>query len=374
MVRFSHLFSEGQLGALRLPNRCLVSSMTRASATEKGLVTEQMIGYYLEFAKGGWGGILTEAIYIDEKYSQGYRFQPGLANADQTVSWSRLVDAVHAGGTKILAQLFHAGAINQGNAWVEGSIAPSAIQPKGEQIGRYRGSQGPFQVPKEISQAEISEVIESFVRAAQNARTAGFDGIELHGANGYLPDQFLTTYTNQRTDAFGGSLENRLRFHVLVIQQLRKALRNFTIGVRISQTKVNDLEYNWPGGEADAQVIFPALEAAGVDYIHVAAHLGVSPVFSSDRSLSGLAKKYTRLPIITNGKLHDPALAESALAHGEGDFCSIGKGALADPQWPKKVLIGQSPIAFAPEMISPYATLDSYDDWRRRHGESKKAR
>jgi 2,4-dienoyl-CoA reductase-like NADH-dependent reductase (Old Yellow Enzyme family) len=367
MVQFPHLFSEGQLGRLRLPNRCLVSSLTRASATEKGLVTDQMMNYYCEFAEGGWGGLLTEAIYIDEKYSQGYRFQPGLANAAQTAGWSRVVEAVHQRGTKFLAQLFHAGAVNQGNAWITGSVAPSAIQPKGEQIARYRGSQGPFQMPREITREEIFAVVESFVRAAQNAQAAGFDGVELHGANGYLPDQFLTSYTNQRTDEFGGALESRLRFHVLVLQALRKALPEFTIGVRISQTKVNDLEYSWPGGEADARVIFPALEAAGADYIHVAAHLGVSPVFGTDRSLSGLAKRYTRLPIIANGKLHDPALAESALAQGEGDFCSIGKGALADPHWAKKILAGKPPVAFAMDMISPHATLDNYYGWRAQH-------
>ncbi|MFM1880221.1 MAG: hypothetical protein RLZZ344_455 [Pseudomonadota bacterium] len=366
MAQFPHLFSEGRLGRLNLSNRCLVSSLTRASATEKGLVTDQMMDYYLEYADGGWGGILTEAIYVDERYSQGYSFQPGLANAEQTAGWARIVEAVHRSGSRFLAQLFHAGAVNQGNAWVTGSVAPSAIQPKGEQIARYRGSQGPFQMPREISREEIFEVVESFVQAGRNAQAAGFDGIELHGANGYLPDQFLTSYTNHRTDEFGGSLENRLRLHVMILQALRKALPDFTIGVRISQTKVNDLEYSWPGGESDAKGIFPALELAGADYIHVAAHLGVSPVFGSNHSLSGLAKKYTRLPVIANGKLHDPALAEAALTSGEGDFCSIGKGALADPHWPKKILAGKSPVPFAMEMISPHATLDNYYGWRKR--------
>ena len=365
MSDYPSLFSRGRLGRITLENRCLVSSLTRASATEFGLVTDQMLQYYLEFAEGGWGAVLTEAIYIDEKYSQGYSFQPGLANAAQAERWSRVVEGMHQQGAKVVAQLFHAGAVNQGNAWVQGSIAPSAVAPKGMQIARYRGSSGPFQTPREIGHDEIFEVIDSFVVAAKNAQAAGFDGIEVHGANGYLPDQFLTSYTNQRTDEFGGSLENRLRFHVLTLQALRGALPDFTIGVRISQTKVNDLEFSWPGGDTDARVIFPALEKAGADYIHVAAHLGVTPVFGTDRSLSGLAKRYTTLPIIANGKLHDPMLAETALASGEGDFCSIGKGALADPHWAKKILAGKPPVPFAMEMISPHATLDNYYGWRR---------
>jgi 2,4-dienoyl-CoA reductase-like NADH-dependent reductase (Old Yellow Enzyme family) len=357
------LFSEGQLGKLRLRNRALVSSLTRASATEKGIVTDQMRGYYKNFAGGGWGAVLSEAIYIDEKYSQGYAFQPGLANEEQADSWSSLVEGVHSEGGLIIAQLFHGGAVNQGNAWVTGSIAPSAVRPKGEQIDRYRGSGGLFQVPREITREEIFEVIASFVEAAKRAKSAGFDGIELHGANGYLPDQFLTTYTNLRSDEFGGSLENRLRFHVLTLEALRKALPDFLIGVRVSQTKVNDLDYVWPGGEKDAADIFTAFERVGVDYIHVAAHLGVSSVFDCPHSLSGLAKKHTRLPVIANGKLHDPLVAEQVLKSQEGDFCSIGKGALADPQWPKKVKQGEAPTPFMVEMVSPYATLDNYYNW-----------
>ena len=155
MPNYPLLFSEGQLGKLRLKNRALVSSLTRASATEKGLVTDQMRGYYKNFARGGWGAILSEAIYIDEKYSQGYAFQPGLANEEQANSWSSLVEGVHSEGGLIIAQIFHGGAVNQGNAWVTGSIAPSAVRPKGEQIDRYRGSGGLFQVPREITREEI---------------------------------------------------------------------------------------------------------------------------------------------------------------------------------------------------------------------------
>jgi 2,4-dienoyl-CoA reductase-like NADH-dependent reductase (Old Yellow Enzyme family) len=265
-------------------------------------------------------------------------------------------------------QLFHGGAVNQGNHWVEGSIAPSAIPPKGVQISRYRGNGGPFQTPREITPQQIHAVIESFAQAAQRAIEAGFDGVEIHGANGYLPDQFLTTYTNQRRDHYNGDVRQRLRFHLELLRAVREAIPGRLLGVRMSQTKVNDLEYNWPGQLEDARVIFSEIAQTGVDFIHVAAHQGVTPVFGSSQSLSGLAKTFSGLPVITNGKLQDPALADQALADGEGDLVSIGKGALADADWATKVQNGVPPIQFHPDMITPYATLDNHEQWMATHG------
>jgi 2,4-dienoyl-CoA reductase-like NADH-dependent reductase (Old Yellow Enzyme family) len=158
----------------------------------------------------------------------------------------------------------------------------------------------------------------------------------------------------------------RLRFHLELLNAVRAAIPGKLLGVRISQTKVTDLEYSWPGQVEDAQVIFSEIAKTDVDFIHVAAHHGVNPVFGTSKSLSGLAKEYSGLPIIANGKLHEPLSAESALKNGEGDFVSIGKGALADPHWPNKLLAGRVPIEFVPDMISPLATLENYYDWRSR--------
>lgn len=359
-MNYPNLFSPRSLGSLELRNRTVVSSLTRTSATAEGLVTPAMIRYYTEFAKSGWGLIATEATYVDQQYSQGYFFQPGIANEQQAQSWVPLVKAVHEAGAPIYMQLFHGGAVNQGNNWVKGSLAPSAVQPKGTQISRYRGDGGPFQIPREITLQEIEQVIQSFAQAAQRAIEAGFDGVEIHGANGYLLDQFLTTYTNQRSDHYNGDIQARLRFHIELLTAVRKAIPGKLLGVRISQTKVNDLDYSWPGEVKDAQVIFSGLAATGIDFIHVAAHHGISPIFGGTKSLSGLAKKFSGLPVITNGKLHDPAVAESALLNNEGDFVSIGKGALADPHWPQKIINQQPPIEFNLDMISPFATLDNY--------------
>jgi len=358
------LFSPSRISTVTLANRAIVSPMTRTSATDDGLVTDQMVAYYAEFARGGWGLVMTEATYIDLKYSQGYINQPGMATDAQQESWRKVVEAVHAEGVPFFMQFIHAGAVNQGNYWVEGSIAPSVVQPKGVQIPRYNGK-GPFQTPREISRDEMAEVAASFAAAAKRAIEVGFDGVEVHGANGYLLDQFLTTYTNQRSDEYGGPIENRVRFHVDVMTAVRAAVDpSVPVGVRISQTKVNDLEYSWPGGDADAQVVFPKVAATGIDFIDCSAHLGCAPVFGTDRSLSGLAKRYSGITQIANGKLQDPAEAERALTQGEGDFCAIAKGALADPAWPRKVAAGEAPIPFDPGMTTPLATLDNTANWR----------
>lgn len=359
------LFSPGKIGTVELANRAIVSPMTRTSATDDGLATDAMVDYYTEFARGGWGLVMTEATYIDLEYSQGYGNQPGMASDAQQEAWRKVLDAVHAEGMPCFMQLFHAGAVNQGNNWVEGSVAPSAVPPLGEEIPRYNG-RGPFQTPREITRGEMDQVAADFAAAAQRAIELGFDGVEVHGANGYLMDQFLTTYTNQRSDEYGGDIENRVRFHIDVMSTVRAAIDPAVpVGVRISQTKVNDLKYSWPGGDGDAQLVFGKLAKTGIDFIDCSAHLGCAPVFGTDKSLAGLARRHSGLPQIANGKLQDPAEAERALTQGEGDFCAIAKGALADPAWPSKIAAGEAPIPFDPGMTTPLATLANTLDWRQ---------
>ena len=360
------LFSPGTLGTVTLANRSIVSPMTRTSATDDGRVTNVMVEYYAEYARGGWGLVMTEATYIDEKHSQGYFHQPGIANKAQQDSWRSVVEAVHREGAPIFMQIFHAGALSQGNHWVDGSIAPSPVTPKGAQAERYNGS-GPYRTPREISRNEMDEVVAAYAAAARRAIDVGFDGVEVHGANGYLMDQFLTTYTNQRTDDYGGAVENRVRFHIDVMTAVRAAVdRAVPVGVRVSQTKVNDLAYAWPGGDDDARLVFGKLGEIGNMFVDVSAHLGCGPVFGTDRSLAGLSKRYSGLTHIACGKLHDPAEAERTLAQAEGDFVAIAKGALADPAWPRKIAAGVEPIPFDPGMITPLATLDNTAAWRQR--------
>lgn len=204
------LFASTSIGDLKLENRLAVAPMTRVTATENGVATSRMADYYSRFAKGGFGLIITEGSYIDQAYSQTYAFQPGLSDVEQALGWKAVVDEVHAQGARVISQTQHSGALSQGNRFRDVTVAPSVVQPRGEQMAFYRGV-GPYSVPRALSDEEIADIIAAFgTSAALAVRTAGFDGVEIHGANGYLLDQFLTDYANTRTDHWGGRCKTAL--------------------------------------------------------------------------------------------------------------------------------------------------------------------
>jgi 2,4-dienoyl-CoA reductase-like NADH-dependent reductase (Old Yellow Enzyme family) len=262
-------------------------------------------------------------------------------------------------------QLVHAGALNHGrNAnYPEGAIAPSAVAPKGEMLTFYRG-EGTYPTPRELTTDELIAIKDAFVSAAVHALEAGFDAVEIHGANGYLLDQFWTAYTNQRTDEYGGSARNRIRLDEEIVKAAIAATQGkIPVGLRLSQSKVNDFEYTWAGGEQDAADIFPVLDEAGVGFLHITEHVATDEVFGSGHSLSGLAKKYAKAPVIVNGGLGDPATAASVIAAGDADVVAQGKAALGNPDWPAKVQAGEPLADFDFGMFSPLADLASQAAW-----------
>lgn len=353
----SMLFTETTIGKLTLKNRIALAPMTRVSAADDGRPTEDMVRYYARFARGGFGLLITEGVYPDQLHSQGYLCQPGIANDTQANAWRRVVDAVHEEGASIFMQLMHAGALSQGSHWTTETIGPSGVQPVGEQMGFYRG-EGAYPMPREISTGEIAGLIQDFAAAASRAQAAGFDGIEIHGANGYILDQFLTDYTNTRTDGYGGSTENRVRLLVEVSQAVRRAVGpDFPVGIRISQGKVNDFHHKWAKGEDDARVIFGQLSKAGLDYIHVTEHDVAKPAFGSGPTLAELAKRYGGLPVIANGKLEDPGKAAAVLASGAADVIALGKGALSNRDWAHRVVQGEPLLAFDGGVLQPLAHI-----------------
>ena len=361
------LFSPEKLGNIDVKNRFIVAPMTRVSADPKGTPKDEMLNYYVDYALGGFGLIITEGTYIDELHSQGYENQPGIANQSHVGGWRKVVDAVHKQNVPILQQLLHAGALIQKNRYVSHAISPSPIQPVGEMAPRYIGS-GKFPIPREIGKDEIKQVILNYGDAAARSMEAGFDGVEIHGANGYLPDQFLTSYTNHREDEYGGTLEKRLRFHCEVVKEVRKNIgKNATLGIRISQTKVNDFEHEWPGKINDAKIIFPKIAESGADYIHISTHKGLVDVFDSKRNLASLAKEYSGITVVGCGGLHDHIKAQKIVEDGDADFIAIGKGALADSSLPNKISAGTHPLEFNPDMISPVATIANTRDWKSKH-------
>lgn len=323
--------------------------------------TERMASYYASFAEGGFALIITEGIYTDEAFSRSYASQPGLATEAQVAGWRGVVDAVHGAGGLAFAQLMHGGALSQ---VLEETIAPSSLRPKGEKMPEY-GGEGPFPVPKEMSEGDIQEAISGFADAARNAKEAGFDGVEIHGANGYLVDQFITDYTNERSDRYGGSAADRARFACEVIEAVREAVGDgFPVGIRLSQGKVNDHVYRWPRGRADAEAIFAAVGGARPDYLHVASEgrdWRETARIDEGITLTQLAKSVTGLPVVTNGGMHDPELAEVILREGHGDLVALGRGALANPDWPKRLRDGRPLDAFEHAMIQPSATIENTD-------------
>lgn len=358
----------GPLGPLDLPNRLVVAPMTRCSARSDGVPTEAMSDYYAEFAAGGFGLVVTEGIYPDAAYSQGYLNQPGLATDKQVAGWRTVTARVHAEGARIVAQLMHAGALSQGNPHREGTIAPSAVPPLGEMMPAYGGS-GPWTMPRGATLEDIEEVVAGFVAAARNAAAAGFDGIEVHGANGYLLDQFVTEYTNQRTDQYGGSTANRVRLVAEIVERIAAdAPDGFTVGVRVSQTKVNDVVYRWSGGAEDVVVIAQALTKAGAHYLHVASE-GRSwfdtARLADGSTVTGVAREVSGLPVVANGGMDDPDQASRVLTEGHADFLAVGHGALANPDLPHRWAAGRELEPFDPAMLRPDVTLSTTSRWRQ---------
>ncbi|WP_064091341.1 oxidoreductase [Rossellomorea aquimaris] len=346
------LFSNTVIKDNTFSNRYVVAPMTRISAEPDGRANETMQKYYERYAKGGFSAIISEGIYIDHSYSQGYDDQPGLAQDEHLQAWKQVVDAVHNHDSLMIAQLMHAGGQSQGNAYTNETISPSGIPPKGEQLGFYGGS-GPFQTPKDMTEQDIEQVKDAFVQSAIRSMEAGFDGVEIHGANGYLLDQFLTDYLNHREDQYGGSKENRLRIVLEIIENIRKAVGpEYMVGIRISQIKVADPNHKWAEGENEAEYIFSQLGKSSLDYIHVTDGDATVPAFGENsRTLAQAAKDFGKLPVIANGKLGDPNKAEKLLEEHQADLVSLGTSALANPDLPNKVRQGMDLKEFDFEKI-----------------------
>jgi 2,4-dienoyl-CoA reductase-like NADH-dependent reductase (Old Yellow Enzyme family) len=358
-IGVDRLFEPVSLGRLTLANRAVVAPMTRLSATAEGEVTPQMRRYYEQFARGGWGLVETEATYIDEEHSQCRANQPGLATARQRDAWRTIVDAVHDHGAPFFVQLQHAGALADARNRA-GAVAPSAVEPR---------SKTRLPIPRSLTHEGIARIHDHFARAAELAVEAGFDGVELHGANGYLVDQFLTDYTNRRTDDYGGAVANRIRFAVEAVRAIRRVVPPaFPVGVRVSQHKTADPDYTWPGGEADAVTIFAALAEAGATFLHCGGQNAPSRARMSGAILSGLARRITGVPVMANGGLHQPERARALVASGDADLVSLARGALANTDWPRRVLAGLPLSDFDRAMIRPAATLDNAEAWRQ-HGD-----
>ncbi|MEV4363330.1 NADH:flavin oxidoreductase [Nonomuraea sp. NPDC004186] len=356
-----------RIGELHLANRLAVSPMTRVSAAADGTPTAEMADYYAAFARGGFSLVLTEGTYTDTRYSQSYANQPGIVTDGHEAAWRDVVSHVHDAGAPVILQLMHAGALSQGNRYRDDTAAPSAVLPRGQKMPEY-GGYGPWPTPRAMSQDDIDQVVHGFVTSAVRARRAGFDGVEVHGANGYLVDQFLTDYTNQRGDRYGGTVANRVRLAAEIVSAIRAEVGpRFCVGIRLSQGKVNDFTHRWAGGSREAEIIFAALAEAGASYLHIASEgrdWVETATLDGQVTITGLARKVTGLPVLANGGMHDLARAAMVLQDGHADVLTLGRGALANPDFPRRLAQGLPMADFDRQMLQPMATLSNARLWR----------
>lgn len=348
------LFSAFDLGPHRLANRIVMAPMTRSRAIG-GVPNALMADYYRQRASAGL--ILSEAIAVSPNGS-GYPRIPGLWSDEQTAGWRLSTDAVHDQGGKIFAQLFHTGRIGHPLNLPEGAVllGPSAIAAAGEM---YTDQEGPkaHPTPRAMTLDEIAAARQEFVTAAQNAIAAGFDGVELHGANGYLLTQFLNPHANQRDDAYGGSIENRNRLTLETAEAIAAAIGADRLGVRLSpHGTFNDVP-DYPETTAQYTALARDLSRLNLAYAHLIETFGAPvPVETIDAVRDAFGG-----PIILNGG-YDRAKAEASLAAGRADLIAFGVPFIANPDLPKRLRDGDPLADPNPELF--YAPgAEGYTDY-----------
>ena len=321
------LFDASPLGPLVLLNRLVMNPMTRCRADAAGVPTPLMAEYYGQRAAAGL--IISEGIAPCAN-GKGYARIPGLWTAEQVAAWRPITGAVHARGGKIFAQLMHTGRVSHPANMADGAeiVAPSAIALAGQMYTDALGMQD-HPVPRAMSEADIAQAKAEIVQAARNAIAAGFDGVELHGANGYLLEQFISPDTNQRTDDWGGSIGKRLRFVLEVARDTAAAIGGDRLGIRLSPYGTNAGMGAYPELEASYLQLLPQLAEAGLVYVHLVDHaaMGAPPVPLAFKQ--ALRQAWTRTFFI--GGSFDQTSGQQAVASGLTDLVGLGRAFLANP-------------------------------------------
>ncbi len=326
------LFTPLTLGGLTLPNRIVMAPMTRNRAGEGNVPTALNAEYYSQRAAAGL--IITEASQISPE-AVGYPATPGIHSDEQVAGWRQVTDAVHAEGGRIFIQLWHVGRISHSSMLPDKiqPVAPSAIRPEGDAV-TYEGMQ-PFESPRALTTEEIPGLCADYAAAAQRAGDAGFDGVEIHAANGYLLDEFLRDGTNTRTDTYGGSIENRMRLLDEVITAVSTVWPSNRIGVRLSpENQFNDIRDSQP--QAMFNAVVEMLRGHQLAYLHVLE----GDMLGGDRRVDyhELKRRFGGLYMANNG--YTQARAEQALQQGDADLVAFGQLFLANPDLPERFAQG----------------------------------
>ncbi len=357
------LFTPFTIENLTLPNRIVMAPMTRAFSPG-GVPGPEVAAYYRRRAVNGVGLIITEGTVISHRASSGHPAVPNFYGEDALAGWTEVLAAVRGAGGTIMPQLWHVGALRKPGSepFPEApTVSPSGLSKPGERVG------------EPLTEAEIAAVVDAYGRAAADARRLGFDGIELHGAHGYLIDQFFWDATNTRTDGYGGDLIARTRFAVEVIGACRRAVGpDFPILLRFSQWKLQDYNAKLAASPNDFGRWLAPLSDAGVDVFHCSGRRFWEPEFEgSALNLAGWTKKLTGKPVITVGSvgldndfvagLIERQTGNNAnldrlvrmVADGEVDLVAIARALLVDPAWAAKIRDGrfEELVGFNPDAI-----------------------
>ncbi|NWF56354.1 MAG: FAD-dependent oxidoreductase [Syntrophaceae bacterium] len=331
-MNFPRLIQPFHLKNLTLRNRMVMAPMLSRLCDPDGIVSQKLIDYYAERAKGGVGLIMVEYCYIDEKESKANQGQLGVYSDQLIAGLGDLAEAIQEWEAKAVLQICHAGRCTSAKNMGRQPIAPSPM-------ASYTG-----EMAREMTAEEIEAVMDSFAEAARRAKTAGFDGVELHGTHGYLMAQFMSPYTNRRADAYG---KDRGLFALRTLERVRaKVGFDYLVGYRMSGEEFIE------GGVTleEAKAFARRLEQGGIDYLHVSGGIievgerFVIPMYFPKGYLLHLAegiKKSVKIPVIAVGAIHDPSLAEEALRRKQADLIAMGRGLIADPELPWKVKQGR---------------------------------
>ena len=351
------LFEKSTLATLSLQNRFVMSPLTRCRALGN-VPTDLMVEYYTQRASAGL--IISEGTSPSAN-GIGYARIPGIYSAAQIAGWSKVTAAVHGQGAKMFMQIMHCGRIGHPlNVPAGGQIlAPSAVAATGEMWTDSSGMQ-PNAMPTAMTEAQIKSTVAEYAQGAKNALDAGFDGVELHAANGYLLEQFIRPTSNQRTDAYGGSIENRARFVLEVVEAVVKAVGKYKVGIRLSPFGVfNDMPV-YPELADEYAYLAEQLNARGLVYIHLVDHSPMGAPAVPDSIKAMFRKTFTGALILSGG--YDAVRADKDIADGRCDLVAFGRPFLANPDFIARSKAGAA--MNAPDMDSFYtADAKGYTDY-----------
>ena len=352
------LFDPVTVGALTLPNRVVMAPMTRSRAGAGYVPTDLNVKYYVQRASAGL--IVTEATQISQQ-GQGYVHTPGIYSKEQVAGWKKVTDAVHKAGGRIFLQLWHVGRISNRTLQPDNQlpVAPSAIAPEGETMAiDYKNI--PYEAPRALETDEIAGIVADYRKGAENAKAAGFDGVEIHGANGYLIDQFLRDGSNKRTDQYGGSVENRARFLVEVTEAVVGVFGADRVGMRLSPNGAFNSMH-----DSNPRAIFghvaKELQRLNLAYLHFVRATPTDDVKGGPID-ADFFRPLFRNPIISAGGFTDGKQAEAVLKTGNADLVAYATLFISNPDLPVR-LKQNAPLAQADRATFYGGDAKGYTDY-----------